>query len=761
MSNSSEYRLYQHIPNLLNDLGWNMKSPKNGGCAYFQHEFNRDNILGKKILNGVPEYVIKIDDSNYWVIEAKAQTRELKSALSQAQDRASEINKNNQINCKFITGVAGDFDDVYYIETCRLINNRWEAITINKRKATGLLSPEIVRELLNSEKSDVSIYDIEDKLFKEKITEINNILHHGNINKRNRAGVLACLLLSIANDSSFSLSQNPSILIKDINTRAKDELKKYNKESYFPEISIKPPASEDNHIAYREALVKSLIILKNLNIASTIGCGRDIIGECYELFLKYANDAKEIGVVLTPRHITKFASSAVNVKKDDIVFDPCCGTGGFLVSALDYVRETSGDIDNFKKGNLYGIEGDAFITTLAIVNMVFRGDGNSNIKEGSSFITQCDFSKGRSASKVLMNPPFAKKGGEYEHRFVDVGLSSLEEGGLLFAVLPITTMCSADNEREELTWREELLKRHTLLCVIRLPDDLFVPHANKGTYGAIIKAHRPHNNNQKVLWAIMDDGQQKSKIKKKSEGNITELLNLTKNFIEKDILPEVKDREVDCCPLFDSKDISPERHIGSSQGRPLSIDIDSVIESQIKGATYLSCHSKSSLDSKKYKNFCLHKVFKNLDKGVSGRAKFLPIGNIPLISTSEKINGISNMVSESHCRKIYLNMITISSNGSCCYAAYHDYSFAANPDIFVGRLRQEYDDKFFAYFLCGAINKESWKYDYYKKLNSKQLMKLEVGLPIDNNGNIDRNFIISETKIRYSNLLSKLQSKLQ
>ena len=50
------------------------------------------------------------------------------------------------------------------------------------------------------------------------------------------------------------------------------------------------------------------------------------------------NGAKEIGIVLTPRHITRFAVQVVDVEQHDVVCDPTCGTGGFLISALDHVK---------------------------------------------------------------------------------------------------------------------------------------------------------------------------------------------------------------------------------------------------------------------------------------------------------------------------------------------------------------------------------------------------------------------------------------
>jgi hypothetical protein len=343
---------------------------------------------------------------------------------------------------------------------------------------------------------------------------------------------MAALLLSVIEEPP-NLDTKLSVLIGEINTRSYDILKQHGKPDFAPFVKILPPTNTTNHVKFKAALVKTIQELLNLNIRSAMNSSTDVLGQFYEVFLKYGNGAKEIGIVLTPRHITRFAVEAIGVSHDDIVLDPACGTGGFLVAAFDYVRQNSTpqQRDRFKKYNIFGIEQESAVAALAIVNMIFRGDGKNNIIEGncfSTFLTRKSFSghvsakygdeqplKGTEAvTRVLMNPPFALKGStDKEYRFVSQALSQMADGKILFALVPLNCLFGA---RDEKVWRrDDLLANHTLLAVISLPDELFYPAAQKQVAAIIVKKGVPHPMEQCVFWArIAQDGLIKSKSKR-------------------------------------------------------------------------------------------------------------------------------------------------------------------------------------------------------------------------------------------------------
>ena len=734
----SEFRSYSFIEKRLKEMGWDTRSPARGGRVYTQNEARRQNPKLKEALGlGKPEYVAVVREKSFWVIEAKASEKDICEALKDAKNRAKKINATTGIQCRLITGVAGSPDSTLYIETYCLVDGKWKPLQINNKRSTGFISPEQAYKVVEQGKGKIDDYDIPDMLFRQKAKEINALLHNGAFDKRDRAGALACMLLALANDPRMSTNQKPRTFIRDINNRARDELEKYGKGAFYKRIAIKQSPSSDNHDKNRDALAQSITILRDLNIASTINSGRDILGQCYEEFLIYANDAKEIGIVLTPRHITNFGARVIDIQKNDIVFDPTSGTGGFLVAALDKVRNDGGDINRFKKGNLYGVEQDAFIATLAIVNMVFRGDGSSNIIGGDCLKVNIE----KSPDKVLMNPPFALKK-EKEWQFVDKALKQTKEDGLLFAVLPVNTMSSSKDGRGEITWRQNLLKRHTLISVVKMPENLFYPFVSKGTYGVTIKAHRPHDiGRDKVIWAVLEDGIARTKTKPQQKDNNMKILETSiRNYLASETEPQYIPAEMDCSTIEidDSMDLSPEKHIGISRHEG-KFDIGEILKSIDTGKQVLD-HSNDEHNHTVYDCgvFQATSFFKSMETGKSGRNKIMRSGAMPLISTSEVNNGISAMVNREECKKIYTaGHITISKNGGCGRAHYHDYEFAANSDVFVCELKKAYNDRDFAIFLCAAINSENWRYNYYRKLTQKKMDALTIKVPTRGGGGVD------------------------
>ena len=495
----TEKNAYAYINSALKDLGWDTRNPNQHpqGQVYTDNQALGHPELKKGLGQQRPENVVKLRESQFWVIEAKSKRQELAVATKEARDYAGDINEASSVDAVLVSGVAGNDDDGYLVETQFLHDGVFNTVTLNGEPLTGLLSPEIVEKLLTLDRPDLVDVPVNEAVFLAAAEAVNRELHLGAINKNDRARVMAALLLALVDDTLPNIDANPRVLIQGINARAREVLRRNDKENFFQCVELALPPAPDNHLKFRRALVETIQALVNLNIRSTMFSGTDLLGKFYEVFLKYGNGAKEIGIVLTPRHVTRFAVEALDVDYNDVVCDPACGTGGFLIASLDYVRTkfspAAVQVDNFKRHGLFGIDQDPVVTALAIVNMIFRNDGRNHIIEGNSFskfmesqtisghpsatIVATAPSKGtEGATKVLMNPPFAlEQSDEKEYRFIQHALDLLTDGGLLFSVLPISTMVEAGITKE---WRQNrLIRENTLLAVVTFPPELFYPRS--------------------------------------------------------------------------------------------------------------------------------------------------------------------------------------------------------------------------------------------------------------------------------------------
>jgi len=530
---ATEVDAYIFIKDNLRILGWDTRNPERAptGQVWTQNECLSNEEIRRLLDLDRPENIVKITDKLLWVIEAKRSHRELSKAVQEAEEYAIKLNKSRSVKAVMISGVAGNEQDAFLITTRFLKGGNFIPVTMNSIEVTGLLSPNNCDVIIQRNEPNIDNPPIDEKLFISRAEHINEILHLGAVNPHQRASVMAALLLSKLSSTGPNIEEkSPMILIGDINSRVKTILATQKKSEFEEYIRIALPASHDNHVKFRQALVDTIQQLDLLNIRSAMNSGADWLGAFYEVFLKYASWAQDLGIVLTPRHVTRFVADVMTVQPNDIVFDPTCGTGGFLVSAFDAVKQRANtdQLGTFKQNSVFGIEQDSGIAALAVVNMIFRGDGKNNIIEGNCFARFLKKSSNGGAptakytteqssdppiTKVMMNPPFAlKRGSDKEYKFVEQALHQMADGGILFSVLPYSAMVRPG---AYLTWRnKQLLPHHTLLSVVTFPGDLFYP-VGVTSLGIFVRKGVPHNPKSKVLWIrAFSDGLLKSKGKR-------------------------------------------------------------------------------------------------------------------------------------------------------------------------------------------------------------------------------------------------------
>ena len=791
-TSQSEVHAYIHIfRELTEKKGWNKNQ------VYTQQEYKKIKFVAEGLGLKKPENVVEIDNKNYYIIEGKNEKDKLNQAVREAQEYAKLINDKGKVKSLFITGIAGNNEENFIARSQYLKNGTWETITENEIEITALLSTKQVETIQQNNEPHIKDVEITEEEFLKSAEKINEALQVNAIPKEVRGRFIATILLAMSDGQDINTSENTLVLIETINTKVRVILRRHGKEEFAKYVKIDEPLTEDNHTKYKKAIVDTHQELLGLNIRSAMNSGKDVLGKFYEVFLKYGNSMKDLGIVLTPRHITKFASEVLDVNSNDLVLDPACGTGGFLVGAFDEVKKksTPRELDKFRINGIYGIEEQDSIVALAIVNMIFRGDGKNNMIQGNCFKKWLNtkqlngtlfavYTKEeppqriRPITKVLMNPPFSKeKDEDKEYKFIDHALDQMQENGLLFCVLPRGVMVK---QKKFVNWRKEsLLKKNTLLAVIDFPKDVFYPIGAE-TCGIIVKKGISHNDRQKVLWIKVEkDGFVKVKGRRlpneKTPNQLKEITPLVKKFIENQDINVKNVKEFQKVTMIDSNDdtieLLPEVYLDEKKPtkKELLNSIDTILRSTIAFmfagdkvehfrknvlTKELLAKPKKSNNKITWKEIPITDIFEEPDTGNYHKSKALDEGQTPLISCSTINNGAEGYF-EIPKENIHSNALTIASDGSPLTSFYHYYPFTAKDNVLIAKPNKEY--KFTTnLFFATQLNRLKWRFSYGRKAYKNKVPKIKIFLPYYKN-KLDEKYIEYLFKTSQTwNLLEKL-----
>ncbi len=248
-------------------------------------------------------------------------------------------------------------------------------------------------------------------------------------------------------------------------------------------------------------------IYKNIKY---IHSAEDYLGRFYGEFMSYSGgDGQSLGIVLTPKHITQLFCELAALKPTDKVFDPCCGTAGFLIAAMhDMLQKTDNvkEQNDIKKKQLHGLEMQPYMFTIATTNMILRGDGKSNLEQ-EDFLRQLPAQLQLKGCTVgMMNPPYSmgskSNSSLYEINFTEHLLNSIVKDGKVIVIMPQSSMTG--KTKEEKAIKENILKHHTLEGVITLNKNTFYGVGTNPCV-AVFTAGVPHYKDKEVKFINFED----------------------------------------------------------------------------------------------------------------------------------------------------------------------------------------------------------------------------------------------------------------
>lgn len=260
------------------------------------------------------------------------------------------------------------------------------------------------------------------------------------------------------------------------------------------------------------ALASRLLGL-NLREVMSRGMGEgeryDIFGRAYEFLLQQFGQNKEFAEYFTPRHIVDRMVQIVDPEIGETIYDPACGTGGFIVRAFERVRgqinrkrisavEKERMLRQLKERHLFGIEHVPLVFKLALMNMILHRDGSSQLQNDDSLSNKAQDVHKSKYDVILANPPFGPTKQErmaqfefhiklYEALFIQHMMNSLKPGGR--AAIVVKEGLFFDSKKMLRKICRKMVEQFEVLGVLSLPNGVFNPYSGAKT--SIVVLRRP------------------------------------------------------------------------------------------------------------------------------------------------------------------------------------------------------------------------------------------------------------------------------
>jgi type I restriction enzyme M protein len=217
---------------------------------------------------------------------------------------------------------------------------------------------------------------------------------------------------------------------------------------------------------------------------------RHIFNEIYEQILKDLQSAGNAGEYYTPRAVTQFMADMVNPQLGEVVFDPACGTGGFLSCALENMRRQMKTTDDWQtiQNSIRGVEKKPLPHLLGVTNLILHDIEVPAITHGNSLTRPLrDYTDADRVDVILTNPPFGGveepgiennfpatfRTRETADLFLLLIIQLLKEKGRAALVLPDGFLFG---EGAKTRIKERLLEKCNLHTIVRLPNGVFNPY---------------------------------------------------------------------------------------------------------------------------------------------------------------------------------------------------------------------------------------------------------------------------------------------
>ena len=517
LTTPKESAIRKKIDAVLTNLGWTIDEQSPSCNVFTERAKTREQetfLAGKQ-----PDYLLYRSNSDIpiGVIEAKPPGHSLHAAIEQAVERYA-----TPLDISIVFATDGTFVETYDIRS-------GEALRLDGNLISQLMSEDMLLRFVDEGSNIFSPPHI--TISRQELIKVfeyaNNLLRDEGLRKGTErftefSNLLFLKLISeieedreIRGESSLMESQ---CLWQRFCDRDPEDMLVYINDSVLPRLVDRYNHSGD--VFLPSLLIRNPItlyrIVQELSKLTLLNTDSDIKGDAFEYFLKNSiTVGNDLGEYFTPRHIVSLMVELVDPKFGETVYDPCCGTGGFLISAFEHIKQkvlmTKEMMETLKNKTVFGRELTSS-ARIAKMNMILTGDGHTNISQIDSlsspvseeyevvltnyaFSQSTDYSFHYGLSNRDANPVFLKH-----------VIDAVKPGGRAGVVVPDSVLYGEESDHKNV--RRVLLNECDVTAIIKLHTYVFRPYAGQPTSIVIFEKGTP----TKSIWffEVNEDGFKKT-----------------------------------------------------------------------------------------------------------------------------------------------------------------------------------------------------------------------------------------------------------
>jgi len=456
----------------------------------------------------------------FLVVECKANSDEAEIIVAKKEG----LGNATLLSADWLMSVCGEEEIVYYVsrkpslgslEGCRAAElpiNYSEAPKYRFKKK-GDLSEEL--RIANSWELD------------SKFQRCHNLIWDGG--KRDPAEAfdeMSKLMFAKIYDEKFTKVGNYYKF--QVGTNEKTETVASRIKEVYGEVQEKEPGVFKEPISIADRIIYEVVkVLQDISLTRT---DLDSKGRAFEKFLGKVFRG-DFGQFFTPREVVDFIVQFIDVDYKELVIDPACGSGGFLLYAIKHVIDKAqkeyGDeakevIWNFSHNNVFGIEINSRLARIAMMDMVIHEDGHTNIECDDALDDYSTFDARNSIQPnkydvVMTNPPFGSRiNRDIKHYFDNYTLSrnkdskpkKSEMSEILFLErcidllrppngrLAIVLPDSAFTNKSYIPVVDFIKKETSIDAIVSLPQHTFVPFGSMAKTSILFLRKKLKNQGQ-------------------------------------------------------------------------------------------------------------------------------------------------------------------------------------------------------------------------------------------------------------------------